>query len=620
MKSQGHSSDDVQRGNPALREGQFAAENRKLIIDNCFVSRTGAHGGSGFGTVCAVNAMKSKGRFWIAWLLIVALFGAGASAAKQNENVPQPAGQGDGSAGEALPLLVVFDFESTFDNDKLGRKAAEMFRGHAFRSGEFTMLDPVTREEVAAAVAAPPFNLQTSPVEAAEIAAKFLDAQIAIWGRVERLRPDEYLLHVRILDRRDDPAALALQKSYTSTYHGIQVSVDKVLDEFLGTRRQVKKEPLDDDSWLERRNLCANGGFEVGDLSPARWERVDGLCTFWVDSPDGDGKCIMIDTDVNLDQYERWLRRFKKGAPASKAPTKTPTVPPKYDTVGGITGAHLYSDPIPIRQGVAYRADLFLRGPNGNAKCFVKGYSPFYPRNAKSAKEGAGPAAEGVPNAGNPSTRPAGKPSTRPAGKPEYREVYRAQINLKCETDGAEWEHFAMIFHPSQPFLMLTIRSDFDGGRSGEKLRKLLDRGLRAQGIVPMIDSDEAVKRIRQKNVAHLITYDASKYQVAKVVHNLFGRAAVVWGNIVKKGAGYETRIRMLDVRHATATTKDLWAPPLKTSLDGLETTSSEILKTILRNARLVAYLRVKLDAYWPPGTYYFDNVWITEEPAGKKQ
>ena len=512
--------------------------------------------------------------FWM-WLLLPAAFAAALGNAADPKN----------QAAANQPTLVVFDFESPFDNGKLGRKVTEMFRGHAFKRGEFVMLDRISREQVMEAASNPRFNSESAPREVAKRATEFFDAQIAIYGRVERIHADEYVTHVRILDLRRNRNIPVLQDSYTTAFHALQVAVDKSLDEFLRATRDEKPDPLADDSWQERKNLCRNGGFELGDGDPENWERVDGLCTFWIDDPFGDSKVITIDTDVNLDQYEAWLKRFQNGAPASAAPKKTPTRPPKYDTVGGITGAHLYSDPIPIRQGIAYRCDLLLRGPGGNTKCFVKGYAPFVDQRT---------------------------------GEIDHREVYRAQMNISCKTNGDEWEHFAMVFHPSQPFLLLTIRSEFDGGKLGDKLRRLVAQELKAQQIMPMIDSDEAVKRIKHKQVGHLIKYDESKYRIAKVVYNLFKRATVVWGDIVKDGAAYKVRYRLLDVRHQTATTKDIWRTA-KTSPDTLEKTSKEIVKGIIGNCRLVAFLRVKLDAYWPPGVYYFDNVWITEEPPGTK-
>ena len=39
---------------------------------------------------------------------------------------------------------------------------------------------------------------------------------IAIWGEVRRNNPDDYTLHVRILDRRKDPANAALDQEYQS--------------------------------------------------------------------------------------------------------------------------------------------------------------------------------------------------------------------------------------------------------------------------------------------------------------------------------------------------------------------------------------------------------------------
>ena len=286
----------------------------------------------------------------------------------------------------------------------------------------------------------------------------------------------------------------------------------------------------------------------------------------------------MMDTDVLDSQYRAWRKLFEASAAAADAPKKLPTRPPYYDTIGGIAGAHLYSDRIPIRPGRAYRLDLDVRGPSGNAKCFVKGYAAY----------------------------------ARADSSQDYREVYRAQINLNMRTKEDDWEHFARIFHPSQPLLLLVIRSDFDGDRSGERLRALLANRFLGKGAMETRDVADVLESVREKE--HLIRVEAPKQDIAHVVASCFGSGVAVWGELFQEEDLLQVRVRSLDVRPGGTATKDWWRT-WETTPEGLGKTADEIARAVLENARPVAHLKIKLDAYWPVGQYYFDNVTLTEEP-----
>ena len=98
------------------------------------------------------------------------------------------------------------------------------------------------------------------------------------------------------------------------------------------------------------------------------------------------------------------------------------------------------------------------------------------------------------------------------------------------------------------------------------------------------------------------------------MVRNVFERGVIVWGEIERADGQLKVRLRSLDVREA-AGTKDWWQEYTLAPAT-LKTEGERIAREILVNARLVTFLRVKLDAYWPAGLYHFDNIWITEEPV----
>jgi hypothetical protein len=130
-------------------------------------------------------------------------------------------------------------------------------------------------------------------------------------------------------------------------------------------------------------NLMVNGGFEEADDkgdSPKHWQDVDNLIYFWTTDPASPerGKVIKIDTDVQQKQtYEWWTARYLRAAALDKAPTKLPTVEPKYDTIAGLDGGFYWSDFIPIKPGRAYKVYVDAKGPA--SKVFVRGYEKELP-------------------------------------------------------------------------------------------------------------------------------------------------------------------------------------------------------------------------------------------------
>lgn len=125
-------------------------------------------------------------------------------------------------------------------------------------------------------------------------------------------------------------------------------------------------------------NLIRNGGFEEPNdkgTGPRYWQDVERLVHHWTTDPSAPdrGKIIRIDTDVNQSQaYQWWADHFVRGVSLDKAPAKTPTRPPKYDTIGGLDGGFYASDVIPVKPGGAYKVYVDAKG--GTAMVFIFGY------------------------------------------------------------------------------------------------------------------------------------------------------------------------------------------------------------------------------------------------------
>jgi hypothetical protein len=128
------------------------------------------------------------------------------------------------------------------------------------------------------------------------------------------------------------------------------------------------------------RNLVPNGSFDEGAAGATKvpgWTEVDGLTTFFVDEP-GRGRVLEIDTDVNLSEANaRWEEMALPASERPKAKPKGPTRPPKYDTVGGTTGAKIYSDHLRVEPGMRYRLRVDVKTDAPTVMIFVKGYARF---------------------------------------------------------------------------------------------------------------------------------------------------------------------------------------------------------------------------------------------------
>jgi len=130
----------------------------------------------------------------------------------------------------------------------------------------------------------------------------------------------------------------------------------------------------------EGKNLVPNGDFERGKGDPAKWDRVDGLCTFWVEDPLRGGKCLKCDSDVLASEYRERQEEMKLPNPPA-AKTKTPVKPPGYNAVGGIEGVTYWSDWIDLKPRMRYRLSVDYRTDEEFArkgltpKVFVKSYA-----------------------------------------------------------------------------------------------------------------------------------------------------------------------------------------------------------------------------------------------------
>jgi len=244
-------------------------------------------------------------------------------------------------------------------------------------------------------------------------------AQVAVWGAIQR-EGDALTVHIKAVDVTDDPSQLLMDKTYQETGERAHVHVvSPIVEAFTGHAvrkpREAGNVPEPD---VLGPMLSKNPGFEEGSgEKPVGWERIDGLTTFWLDDPTGAGrgKVLKMDTRMVQTQADEWWHKWRAGAPASQAPEPILAPPPAYDSVGGLHGAHYYSDFFEIKPGMRYRVLADFKGKTTDfffAKVFVKGYGMV--------------------------------PATVREQKPERREIWRTY--LACRNFENRWKHYSETF------------------------------------------------------------------------------------------------------------------------------------------------------------------------------
>lgn len=486
------------------------------------------------------------------------------------------------AAGDKKPFIVVLDFQSDFDGGEMGKKVAKVFRGHAYRRLIYQTIDDLSLSEIVDGKFEAKWD--SEPKAVADFAKKALSADLVVYGKVTKGPPEKYSIFTRILEITDgEPKELLNRRYEADGVHEIPQQIHAALDAIEGAKAAPEVDLAADDSWKKRRNLVKNGGFEEGKDTPIAWEPINGLTSFWVDGQSPTGKCIMLDTDVREAQFRDWQAKLDQGARASGAPKKIPPKDPGYDTVGGTIGAHIYCDAIPIKPGMTYRLDFDLRAPAGDvSRVFVKGY---------------------------------GKIEEKTFGDQD-REIYRAPVTLRVvKSEADRWKHFARLFRPTQSLIVLDFLSEFDKGETGKKL---------ADGIYAAIEQTKDFGVFDRKRVAEALASRKRPVDSRSPADDIglfageeFGHAIIVWGEVFQGEGGSGAEVQALDVRQKVVNPL-LRRQKFLSEKGSVAELAGAIARRLVNDKPTVRFLKIKLDAYWPRGLYYFDNVTLTEEGMGK--
>ncbi len=275
-------------------------------------------------------------------------------------------------------------------------------------------------------------------------------------------------------------------------------------------------------------------------------------------------------------QAVEWQQQVAGGADYHHPPARMPTYPPKYDTIAGLHGVHFPSDPIPVKRGVVYRITVDLKGPEG-PKIWAKGYAPFE-STAFSAQD---------------------------------REIYRNYLSCKGEAAdaGNGYKRYTRTFLPN-PFYCLFDVEDLAGAGDGSKATAMLRRRMAARDFALM---PEDKQKQRLAKIGFVARYDMVMPELVATVRDRLLCANAVYGKVERGEGGLRLCLRLMSVRIKQnvplANQEYAFA-----SDAGLAKACDEFVALCERRLPFVQYVRVIPYPYWPPGTYRFDNVTLTEE------
>lgn len=301
---------------------------------------------------------------------------------------------------ERQKVVVPFDFESKFDQGRYGEMVGDMIWKKISRQGTFVV--PQTMLDVRDLCKSNSIHLSpaTSLDKVKEAVRKDFDADIGIWGSVERAPGAEAEIYDLVIKCVDFTAGPEPQTIYEVTARTRSVSeiphlyVKEMLDKLYGRpsdRGEAPTNPVWEENWEKNPNLVVNGSFEKGQGGiPDGWESRGG-------------------------QQREPLGNLVKWIPESGNPENHVLRLQFPQSVGDSEGVMYYSKAFPIEEGARYRFQVRWRTSGPEAKVFIKCYDKM-PSDYKPSPKASGVAGPGEYNDKDASG---------------LREVYRSQQNLK---------------------------------------------------------------------------------------------------------------------------------------------------------------------------------------------
>lgn len=321
-------------------------------------------------------------------------------------------------AGETKKVIIPFDFVSKFDDGRYGAMMADAIWTKLNREGGFIV--PDSTQEVRDFCKS--HHLSLTPDMALEKIKKIVredfDAQIGIWGSVERAPGEEtdvYDLIIECVDfsDADGPKTIYEVKARTKTVSEIpHIYVKALLDALYGRKSEssssgkntdkLAAEKLKAERWKTGPNLVVGGDFEGGAGGvPRGWEKVAGQ------QREPLGNLVKWASEKNSSQHgsNKFIRFTFDSA------------------VGDNEGVMYYSDYFPVEEGALYRFECRFRSSGPAVKVFLKCYDD----TKTEYQNGKGQTADSL----EPLGAGQGSKKNLKAENSQRREVYRCQMKLE---------------------------------------------------------------------------------------------------------------------------------------------------------------------------------------------
>lgn len=260
-------------------------------------------------------------------------------------------------AAEQSKVVIPFDFVSTFDDGRYGRKMSEMCWNKLSREGRFIIPESILDVRDYCAM----HNLKPSPEMDLERMRKIVqndfDAQIGIWGSIERAPGTEaeiYDLTIHCVDfsAKPNPKVIYEVKARTRSVSEIPHVYVKNMLNALYQRKSPGPAGLDsiaEDNWKHRPNLLIGDFERGGGAVPEGWEKVCGQ------------------QREPLGRLVRWMT--EEGNTGNKIVRFT-----FNRNVAENEGVMYYSVFFPIEEGATYRFQCRWRSKGPAVKVFIKCY------------------------------------------------------------------------------------------------------------------------------------------------------------------------------------------------------------------------------------------------------
>jgi hypothetical protein len=317
-----------------------------------------------------------------------------------------------GASPRRQPVVIPFDFVSKFDDGRYGAMVGDMIYKKLEREGGFVI--PGSMSEVRDLCASRKLAItgEMPLEEVGRIVVRDFDADVGIWGSIERVPGNEWEVYdftLKCVDfSRAPQAKVVYQKTNVRTKSVSEIPhlyVKEMLDALNGREPggPPPPDPVAERNWIANPNLVQGGDFERGSGPvPLGWESRGGQ-----------------DREP-LGGLVRWVSEGGDGQ-AGKAIRFT------FDKdVGNGYGVMYYSQPFPIEEGAKYRFQCRWRTNGPNAKVFIKCYDRMASdyKSDDTGRPSPGRSAASSPGPGGPGG------VERVADLGELRECYRSQQNL----------------------------------------------------------------------------------------------------------------------------------------------------------------------------------------------